>query len=463
MRRELDIDTHKTYVDDLRKLYSGRVPGGADLVTYWFEKARQAINTTRTVRAGLLATQGIRGGANRMVLEQIKKSGDIFWAYSDREWTLNGAAVHVSMVGFDSGVETTRELNGEKVESIHANLTAGIDSTEAIALAENAALCYIGTQKGGPFNISKELGRRMRSAALNPNGKSNTEVVRSWANARDITDRSREMYIVDFGVDMTQEEAAFFELPFEYVRSHVLPKRAGLRRANHRDKWWIHAEARPGFRKKLRGKSRFLATARHSKHRIFVWLAADVVPDSALAIVPRDDDYFLGVMSSRIHETWSRAQGTQVREVESGFRYTPESCFQTFPFPWAPGTEPSEDEDFRVKAISDAARELVHLRDGWLNPEDASTEELKKRTLTNLYNKCPTWLENAHQTLDRAVFVAYGLAYPLSKDEIIRHLLELNHERAAGHVRVLSLDLPPKKSPGVERLPKRVRVAAHAG
>jgi hypothetical protein len=75
--------------------------------------------------------------------------------------------------------------------------------------------------------------------------------------------------------------------------------------------------------------------------------------------------------------------------------------------------------------------------------------------LTKLYNKRPAWLENTHQTLDRAVFDAYGLAYPLSKDEIIRHLLELNRERAAGHVRVLGADLPPKTSPGVEGPPRQ--------
>jgi alpha-L-fucosidase len=179
------------------------------------------------------------------------------------------------------------------------------------------------------------------------------------------------------------------------------------------------------------------------------------LPDSATCIFAREDDYFFGVLHSTAHEAWARKMGTQLREYESGFRYTPKTTFDPFPFPWPPGTEPSEDESPTVKAIADAARELVRLRDAWLNPPNASEVDLKERTLTKLYNQRPAWLENAHQTLDRAVFAAYGLAYPLSKDEIIRHFLELNNERAAGHVRVLSLDLPPKKSPGVERLPKR--------
>ena len=119
-----------------------------------------------------------------------------------------------------------------------------------------------------------------------------------------------------------------------------------------------------------------------------------------------------------------------MRDAESGFRYTPNSCFDTFPFPWPPNVEPSEAADPRVKAIADAARELVRLRDNWLNPPDIAPEELKKRTLTNLYNKNPEWLVNAHRALDEAVFSAYGWPSDLSKEEILARLLKLNHERA---------------------------------
>ncbi len=57
------------------------------------------------------------------------------------------------------------------------------------------------------------------------------------------------------------------------------------------------------------------------------------------------------------HETWARSQGFQVREVESGFRYTPDSCFDTYPFLWRPGSEPSDANSPVVRAIADAARE----------------------------------------------------------------------------------------------------------
>jgi hypothetical protein len=172
--------------------------------------------------------------------------------------------------------------------------------------------------------------------------------------------------------------------------------------------------------------------------------------DSRLFVFARQDDYFLGVLESKLHETWSLAKSSR-HGVAGDITYNNATCFDTFPFPWSPGTEPSKSEDAHVKAIADAARELVRLRDAWLNPPNASEGDLKERTLTKLYNKRPTWLENAYQILDRAVFAAYGLAHTLSNDDMLRHLQELNRERAAGRVRVPITDLPPKKSPGVAR------------
>src|SRR5258708_29952690 len=77
------------------------------------------------------------------------------------------------------------------------------------------------------------------------------------------------------------------------------------------------------------------------------------------------------------------------------------------------------------------AAEPVKLRDAWLNPPGANEADLKKRTLTNLYNQRPTWLDNAHRRLDEAAFAAYGWPEGLSDDEVLARLLALNLERAA--------------------------------
>ncbi len=120
--------------------------------------------------------------------------------------------------------------------------------------------------------------------------------------------------------------------------------------------------------------------------------------------------------------------GPRSEKPRAGSSYTPTTTFETFPCPWPPGKEPAGD--LRVDAIAEAARGLVELRDAWLNPPGASEEELKQRTLTNLYNKRPAWLELAHRRLDEAVLDAYGWEHDLSDEKILERLLALNLERA---------------------------------
>ncbi|MFZ3341686.1 MAG: DNA methyltransferase [Terriglobales bacterium] len=426
--KKLRTELGDKYVEDLFAIYNGRVPHEADLVCYWFEKARSLIAERQVRRAGLLATQGIRGGANRKVLEAIKHSGDIFWAQSDRNWILDGATVHVSMIGFDNGTERGRILNDAPVPSINANLTSEIDLTKARSLGENADLSFMGDTKGGLFDIDDATAQTMLKEPINPNGRPNSDVIRPWINGSDVGGRPRGMRIIDFGVEMLEREATLYQAPFEYVKQHVRPVRMKVKRDVYRQRWWIHAEPRPAFRKKISGLGRYIATPRVSKHRLFTWIMTDVLPDSALIAVARDDDYMLGVLHSRIHELWARGMGTQLREVESGFRYTPNTTFETFPFPWPPGKEPKDDP--RVEAIAAAARELVQKRDAWLNPPDASVAELKKRTLTNLYNENPTRLQNAHRELDHAVLAAYGWPADISDQDILARILQLNFERS---------------------------------
>jgi hypothetical protein len=145
------------------------------------------------------------------------------------------------------------------------------------------------------------------------------------------------MWITDFGVDMAETEAALYEAPFEYVRRIVQPRRVESRSII--DRWWQHERPRPEMRAAFVRLARFIATPAVSKHRLFVWLDSPILPNHALAAIARDDDYTFGVLHSRVHELWARGTGTQLREVESGFRYTPTTCFETFPFP-----HPTDDQ-----------------------------------------------------------------------------------------------------------------------
>lgn len=427
LRSELNDD----YVDSLFAVYNNKVARESDLCCYFFEKARQQIAHGEAKRAGLLSTNSIRGGANREVLQRIKQSGNIFMAWPDEPWILNGAAVRISIVGFDDGDEINRLLNGLSVAWINSDLTGTVDITTALGLTENHGISFQAGIKVGPFDIPGSLAREMLSEPMNPNGQPNSDVVKPFINTIDVVRRPRDTWIIDFGVGITLADSSLYERPFEYVRNVVKPVRDENRDLGFRTRWWLHGRPRVEMRTALSDQTRFLATPTVAKHRVFVWLGRDIYPDHQLIVFARDDDYFFGVLHSHAHELWSLRMGTS---LEDRPRYTPTTCFETFALPWAPGTEPVDDP--RVIAIGEAAKRLNELRENWLNPDGASGEELKKRTLTNLYNARPTWLANAHAVLDRAVWTAYGWTGDpanTTDEQILEQLLALNLQRSAGN------------------------------
>ena len=446
------------YVETLRKVYAGRVPGGADFVCYWFEKARAMIEAGTLQAAGLVSTNSIRGGANRKVLERIVETARIFTAWSDEPWVNDGAAVRVSMTGFGK-FDVPARLDDASVADIHADLTAGegVNTTQAAPLKENEGASFIGTQKSGPFDIPGETARAWLSQP-NPNGRPNSEVVKPWFNGMDITRRPSDTWIIDFGTDTTQSNASLYELPFQHTFENVKPMRAEVRRDGHRNNWWRHGETRAGMRDAIKPLPRMIGTPRVSKHRVFSWLPANTIPDCQIVVVARGDDATFGILQSRFHELWSLSVGTWMG-VGNDLRYTPTTTFETFPFPAGltpRDTKTGAPDTPHARAIAEAACKLDQLRNNWLNPPEWTDwvitpeeqaagfpkrpvakpgfeAELKKRTLTNLYNARPAWLALAHEALDKTVAAAYGwqdYTPAMPDEEILRRLLALNQARA---------------------------------
>ena len=447
----------ENYVARLSATYGGRVPADSDLVCYWFEKAGRQIASSKTARAGLVATNSIRGGANRRLLRAATVTRRIFEAWSDEPWVIDGASVRVSLICFgrdDDACVAGARLDGASVDEIYTDLTArrgsaGVDLTGVRRLSENAGVVFTGDTKGGSFDVQGDLARGWLCLPANPNGRTNADVLRPWMNGMDLTRRSAGKWIVDFGWTMSEGDAALYEEPFRWVQEHIRPMREQNRRKAYREYWWRHVEPRQGMWRALASRSRYIATAQVSKHRLFVWSDVRICPDQQLIIVARDDDTTFGILHSRFHEIWSLRLGTWHGKGNDP-RYTPTTTFKTFPFP--EGLSPdipaaNYANDPRAAAIAAAVQRLVELRNRWLNPpewvewvdepvpgypkrpvprdEDAA-KALKKRTLTNLYNARPQWLADAHEALDAAVAAAYGWPADISDDEVLRELLALN-------------------------------------
>ncbi len=410
----------------------------------------------RALRAGLVTTNSIRGGANRRVVEPIAASGRLMEAWSDEPWAQDGAAVRVSMLGFGEGF-VARRLNGAATGAINADLTGGgLDLTQAKRLRENAGVAFMGDTKGGAFDVPGEVARGWLTQPLNPNGRPNSDVLKPWRNGLDVTRRPTDKWIIDFGSTMSELEAALYDRPFTYAVIHVAPERRKLQARGYAQQWWRHERPRPELLRQLSAVTRYIITPRVATYRTFTWHSTGVCPDSATIAVARDDDTAFGILHSRFHELWALRMGTS---LEDRPRYTPSTTFETFPFP--DGLTPdipaaSYADDPRARAIAAAAAELDRLREAWLNPADlvrrepevvagypdrilpvdeAAARELKTRTLTRLYNARPAWLAGAHRALDEAVAAAYGwtdwAGGDLPDDEVLARLFALNQARAA--------------------------------
>jgi type II restriction/modification system DNA methylase subunit YeeA len=447
------------YCDRLFATYEGQVPAEADLVCYWFARAQAAVVDGDVACAGLVATNSIRGGANRRVLEPIAQAGAITAAWSDEAWTLDGAAVRVSLVCWGREQATAPLLDGVAVCTIHADLTAGAANlTTARRLAENAGVAFMGDTKGGAFDVPGDLARKWLKVPCNASGRPNADVLRPWANGMDVTRRSSDTWIIDFGWTMSESDAAYYAAPYAHASNHVRAQAKDKREAYTRT-WWRHTRPRPDMRKALAPLSRFIITPTVAKHRLFSWMAPSTLPDHQLIAIARDDDAAFGILHSCFHEIWALRLGTSLG-VGNDPRYTPSTTFETFPFP--DGLTPNIPAAVcaispHAVAIATAARALVEARDRWLNPPElvdrqpemisgfpdrlvpkdaAAAVTLKGRTLTALYNmrRTPegTWLDNLHRTLDEAVAAAYGWPVDISIDDALTRLLALNHARDTG-------------------------------
>lgn len=207
--------------------------------------------------------------------------------------------------------------------------------------------------------------------APNPHGRPSSDVLRPWINGEEIADKWRGNWIIDFSSIESEAIASAYEQPFAYVAKVVGAARKSYKTGGKL--FWKFERARPTMRAAFAGHHRFLGRSMVGKHDFYRWIDTIFLPANLVIAFAGEDDGFFGIVHSRIHNVWARAQGTQLRERESGFRYTPTSCFETFPFPEATAEQKID--------ISAAAKELNELRENWLNP--------------------PEWAHHAHARISR--------------------------------------------------------------
>lgn len=467
MKRTLGEDS----TDIIRRVYAGRLAPFSDLVCYWFEKARAMVASGVARRCGFVSTKAIAKNVNLAVLKRLASDSRIYNAWHNEPWVIDGAAVRVSVVCFASPNERLSRLmlDGCEVSQINPNLTAGLDTSSVAKLQENANSAFIGVQQSGPLTVAREQAISWLRQPLNANGRSNAVVISAYASTNDIVGRPTEEFLIDFPPGLDEDLASQFEGPFEYLNASLYdPHRDGTlvsypeyrkSTAGQNPRWWEAHRPRAAMRAALQATERYLATGETTEHRIFRFLPASLIPDKSLYAFPKAGLTAFGILQSTMHETWCTYFGNRIGAGNQR-RYNASFVYSTFPFP--EGLTPNIPAanyatDPRAQAIAAAAARLDELRENWLNPADLivrepevlpgypdrvlpksedAAKELKKRTLTNLYNARPQWLVKAHAALDTAVANAYGwgedwLAGELDESGILARLFALNQERSS--------------------------------
>jgi len=453
------------YTTALRETYAGDVPDSADFVMYWWFRAGELTRGGKVSRFGFITTNSISQTFNRRVLEGAL-TGDpplsIAFAIADHPWvdTADGAAVRIAMtVGVPgSSVGALHRLVSEPATTdgsapltfsiengvIHADLRVGANVTAAYRLASNVGLSSNGSMLGNRGFLI-EPGVTLSA----PEG-----IVRPIVNGNDIAKTPRGFRVIDFAGLSAEEALRTAPAAYHQVLTRVKPERDSNPRPSRRDRWWLFAEVMPQMRRMTAGLTRYIATIETSRHRVFVMLSADVLPEHKIVVVGSADALVLGVLSSRIHVTWALATGGHLG-VGNDPVYVKTKCFDPFPFPAA-----TPDQAARIRELAESldahrkARQAAHptltmtgmynvlakLRAGEaLTPKD---QEIHTQGLVSI-------LKQLHDDLDAVVFAAYGWDPALTDEEILAKVVALNAERAEEESRGVIRWLRPEfQNPG---------------
>jgi hypothetical protein len=464
------------YAETLRSTYPD-VPESADFVLYWWHKAADLARGGKVLRFGLITTNSLRQTfARRVVQAHLTATPPLSLAFAipDHPWVeaADGAAVRIAMT-----VGASREHSGRLLEvaaekptddgseivtfteasgRILSDLTIGTDASACNPLQANESLVSRGVQTiGNGFVVSNAQAREWMRF-----DKNNAKFLKPFLNGKDLTSTPRDVWVIDFFAN--SQEVALKTAPtlYQHLLVTVKPERDQSNRQSYRQNWWVLGEPQPMLRRMIADLTRYIVSPVTAKHRFFIFLTSNFLPDQALNVFAFDDAFLLGVLSSSIHVMFALAVGGT---LEDRPRYNNSVCFDPFPFPDC--TEPQRDRIRKIAEELDAHRKRVQAQHPGLTLTGMYKVLEKLRTKAAVVGRVPapglpnavgpvpspgvspslaltpkekeihdkglvSILKQLHDDLDAAVFDAYGWPPTLTDAEILERLVALNAERA---------------------------------
>ena len=477
--KDLKAELGSGYAKALRAAYPKVLPS-VDLAMFFWWRAARAMREGNARRFGFITSNSVRQVFCRRVIAaamEAAKPLHLAFAVPNHPWSqdVGGAAVRSAMTVAMQEDKPGRLLVVERESAgivpdvvlaetfgvINADLTIGVTPDLSKALRANEKISSRGVLlHGAGFIVSYGtaaalgLGRTLGLGAH----------IRPYLNGKDTTGHSRDVMVIDlFGLTEGEVRQRFPAL-FQYLLLHVKPRR-DARATSDQDSeeyarhWWLHGESRPGLRAALHSLPRYITTVETSKHRIFIFQPAGLIPDNRLVCVASSEAWPLGVLSSAFHVRWALFAGAL---LENRPVYTKTTCFDLFPFPCA--------TDAQVSNISAWSEELdLHRKTRLVAHPNLTMTVLYNvlvaiRTGQSLSNKDKDvlihgqveLLRHLHDRLDQAVADAYGWPAELPAAEIVARVVALNRERAAEEAAVQVRWLRPAfQAPSEPVIPKQ--------
>ncbi len=449
--KRLKQEHRPEYINRVRAAFPD-VPGNADYCVYWFRKAHELMEPG--TRAGLVGTNTVRqnysreGGLDYIVAND----GHIYDAISSMPWS-GEAAVHVSIVNWSKGEppQTPAVLrfyegagdNGETIwrehhlPVINSALSEKTDVSGAPMLRCNTEpkRVFQGQIPGNEHFVLTPMDAASM-IKLDPTSK---KVIFPFLIGRDLVGQPKakpSRYVIDLN-EFDLIEAQQFKVAFNHIKDKVLPVRKEKAEVEAKKneqalatdpntstsheheinlrQWWKHTRGRLEVITELTKLTRYIVCSRVTKRPIFDFVSIRIRPDTALMAFAFEDDYSFGILQSDMHWRWFTEKASTLK---SDYRYTPNSVFDTFPWPQSPGAA-------QVKAVAEAGRALHEYRRERMNRSETLTLRDLYRSL-ELPGQNP--LKDLHAALDAAVLAAYGFD---TAGDVLAQLLALNLAVAA--------------------------------
>lgn len=444
---------------------------------YWWHQAAKLVWNAKARASGLITTNSITQTFNARVVEAAvaENRASIVFAVPDHPWvdSESGAAVRIAMTVLqpgesdgrtDSVVREAESADGSfdvafvtRIGRIDSTLSIGSARSEARPLLANSLLSAQGVLVLGEGFL---LTRAERDSLLSEEPTA-ARYVHPILNGRDLMQRPRGLYVVDLH-GVTIEELKAMPALYQRLREKVFPQREQMRDKARRERWWLFGRSNREMRAALAGLPKYIATCRTARHRVFVRLDGDVVPDTKLVVIAHDSPFVLGVLSSRAHVTFASEVGGWLG-VGNDATYNHSLCFGAFPFPDASESAKQRIGDIASRIDEHRKRQLGLHESLGLTALYNGLEKLRAGTDPNEKDRAVhedgllLVLRELHDELDAAVFDAYGWPQGISDDQVLERLIALNKERAAeeaqGLVRWLRPDYqaPQKRADGVQQ------------